>query len=125
MQALKILATNETPAIIFDKANAVFSIIGRSMPENAAKFYNPVMDWLIIYTQNPNPQTNLDINLEYFNTASSKLILDALVLFSNLTKIPNHSLTINWLYEKGDEDLYESGVGFSSLINLPFNMVSY
>ncbi len=125
MQALKIPATNETPAITFDKANAVFSIIGRSMPENASKFYNPVMDWLLIYTQNPNLQTNLDINLEYFNTASSKLILDILVLFSNLTKMPNHSLTINWLYEKGDEDLYESGVGFSSLINLPFNMVSY
>lgn len=125
MQALKINATNETPAIIFDKKSNVFSVIGRSMPENAAKFYNSVLDWVEAYTLNPNLQTQLDINLEYFNTASSKLILDALVLFGSITKMPNHSLIVNWHYDKDDEDLYESGVGFSSLVNLPFNMVSY
>jgi hypothetical protein len=44
---------------------------GRSIPENAATLYEKVLSWVTQYIENPRKTTNLRLNLEYFNTASS------------------------------------------------------
>ncbi len=58
--------------------------------------------------------------LEYFNTASSKLILDVL---SNLEDI--EGMTIVWYYHEDDEDMQEAGEEFSELVELPFEFKTY
>ncbi len=44
---------------------------GRSIPENAAGIYENILNWVIEYSKTPRQTTNLRLNLEYFNTASS------------------------------------------------------
>jgi hypothetical protein len=120
MQILNLEGTEDTPKIILDKNNGIFEISGRSLPEDSAEFFQPVLDWLDEYKEAPNDSTEFMFKLEYFNTASSKLILDIL---SNLEDI--EGTTVIWYYHEDDEDMEEAGEEFSELVELPFEFKTY
>lgn len=120
MEVINQDGTEDTPKIILDKNNGIFEISGRSLPEDSAEFYQPILDWLDEYGANPNPETVFIFKLEYFNTASSKLILDIL---SKLETID--STTINWYFHEDDEDMEEAGTEFSELVEVPFDFKTY
>ena len=115
METLNIKGTEDTPQIIFDKGASQFEISGRSLPEDAAGFFKPVLAWLEAYKASPNPATIFGIKLEYFNTASSKLILDIL---SKIESIPGSKVV--WYHFSDDEDMKEAGEEFSELVEIPF-----
>jgi hypothetical protein len=120
MNKFSIEGTEDTPKIILDKASGIFEISGRSLPEDSAEFYEPVLNWLESYGSQANPKTVFNFKLEYFNTASSKLILDIL---SKLEEI--QGVNIAWYYHEDDEDMQEAGEEFSELVELPFEFKTY
>ncbi len=120
MEIIHLEGTEDTPKILLDQKNGIFEISGRSLPEDSAEFYKPVLEWLDDYAKNPNPTTIWVFKLEYFNTASSKLILDVL---SKLEDIPN--LTVSWYFHEDDEDMEEAGEEFAELVELPFEFKTY
>jgi len=120
MNVLCLEGTEDTPKIILDKANAIFEISGRSLPEDSAEFYKPVLEWLDEYERDVNPTTNFTFKLEYFNTASSKLILDIL---SKLEDI--NGTTVTWYFHEDDEDMQEAGQEFADLVEVPFDLKTY
>lgn len=63
--------TAKTPQIDFNQLTGELILFGRSIPENAAKVYEPLLVWINEYIKSPHRTTNLRLNLEYFNTASS------------------------------------------------------
>jgi len=69
-KSLIIEQTPKTPQIDLDQLTGDLIFSGKSIPENAAKIYDPVLNWVTEYIKKPNPTTNLRLNLEYFNTAS-------------------------------------------------------
>ena len=115
MEILNLEGTADTPKIILDKANKIFEISGRSLPEDSAEFYKPVLEWIDSYAKAPHPATEFVFKLEYFNTSSSKLILDVL---SSLEDIKG--MKIEWSYQEDDEDMEEAGKEFSELVEIPF-----
>ena len=115
MNPLNIQGKEDTPKIVFDKSQPLFEISGRSLPEDAAGFFKPVLEWLDAYKGAPNSNTNFAIKLEYFNTASSKLILDILM---KVESIPGTK--IHWYHFTDDEDMKEAGEEFSELVEIPF-----
>jgi hypothetical protein len=119
MEPLLIEATFTTPTVRFLTTGELF-IKGRSLPEDSAKFYNPIFDWIRKFT---GPSVTFDIRFEYLNTSSSKQVLDMLILLKN-----NHSIKsvqINWHYEEGDEEYYEFGKEMESITMLDFNFLEY
>lgn len=120
MEIIKLEGTEDTPKILLDKANGIFEISGRSLPEDTAEFYKPVLDWLERYSASPNPETSFVFKLEYFNTASSKLILDIL---SKLEGIKGSSIC--WYHHEDDEDMEEAGTEFSELVEVEFEFRTY
>jgi hypothetical protein len=62
--------TLKTPQIDLNQFSGELIMSGRSIPENAAKIYEPVLNWVKEYVLKAKPITNLRLNLEYFNTAS-------------------------------------------------------
>jgi hypothetical protein len=120
MEILNLEGTEDTPKIILDKKNGIFEISGRSLPEDSAEFYRPVLEWISTYAKEPNGSTEFAFKLEYFNTASSKLILDVL---SALEDIQN--MKILWYYHEDDEDMEEAGQEFSELVEIPFEFKTY
>jgi len=62
--------TAKTPQIDLNQLSGELILSGRSIPENAAKIYEPVLNWVREYVMKAKPITNLRLNLEYFNTSS-------------------------------------------------------
>ena len=122
MEAISFEGTAKTPTVKFDAASGVFEIKGRSIPENSIEFYKPLVDWLDEYAKNPKTQTQVNVQLEYFNTSSSKCILDVFKKLENIHKGSNEVL-INWHYEEDDEDMLEAGEDYESIIRVPFKMI--
>ena len=124
MDLLSIEATDETPKIILDPENNVFEFSGKSLPEDVLTFYGPVLDWLEGYGDSANKKTVFDFKLVYFNTASSKLILDILFKLEELHEA-GADISIVWYYQEEDEDMEEAGEEYADLVDVPFELRSY
>lgn len=122
MNNIKMEGTAKTPDLNFDANTGVFDIKGRSIPENSVEFYKPILEWIDEYTKQTQPKTIVNIHLEYFNTSSSKCILDLLKKFEIIAKNGN-DIVIRWHYEEDDEDMLEAGQDYQSIIKVPFEMV--
>lgn len=124
MDIIKIKGTDDTPSVILDAASNIFEIAGRSLPEDVAAFYSPIIEWLDKYIQSPNPKTNFNFKLVYFNTASSKLLLDILMKLEELHKTGKEVL-VKWHYSEDDEDMKEAGEEYADIVDVPFEQISY
>ena len=125
MANLKIEGTEDTPLIDFNLDSGKFEISGRSLPEDAVSFYTPVLDWLdTYYSGSPLSETLFDFKLEYFNTASSKLVLDLFMKIEEHTSQGNNT-KVNWYYYEDDEDMQEAGEEFAELVEVPFEFFEY
>ena len=121
MESYRIDADRNTPLISL-KADGIMTIKGRSIHENVAEFYKPAFDWAEEYVLQPADVTCIDIQLEYFNSASAKYIIQ---LLQKLRKVlfADKKFIINWYYEDGDEDILERGEYFASVLDVPFNYI--
>jgi hypothetical protein len=80
------------------------------------------VDWLEEYAKGPLEKTIVNVQLEYFNTSSSKCILDVFKKLEAISKA-KHDVVINWYYEEDDEDMLEAGEDYESIIRVPFKMI--
>ena len=123
--------TEFTPEISFDPEKRVFTIQGVSRPENVMMFFQPVINWLKEYHQLiiNQPTLKFSINsiklifkLSYFNSASSKMLLQ---LLENIRQIQNTGIEINvdWYYDNADDQMREDGEDLSSAVDIPFNYI--
>ncbi|MBB1541098.1 MAG: DUF1987 domain-containing protein [Bacteroidia bacterium] len=124
MDTIKILGTDDTPSVTLDAANDVFEISGRSLPEDVAAFYAPVLSWLGEYAGSPNAKTVFSFKLVYFNTASSKLLLDILMKLEEISEA-GHEVLVKWYYPDDDEDMEEAGKEYAEIVGIPFEQVPY
>jgi hypothetical protein len=122
MEKLVIDGSAKTPSIDFDSSTGVLALKGRSIPENSIEFYKPLNDWLESYSSSPKDKTTVDVRLEYFNTSSSKCILD---FFKRLEKVngAGSSVHVNWYFETDDEDMEEAGEDYEAIVGLPFSII--
>jgi hypothetical protein len=124
METIKIQGTEDTPKVILDKEKEILEISGRSLPEDVASFYEPVLTWLDEYAQDPNSKTIFNFKLVYFNTASSKLLLDILMKLEEIHEA-GHDVLIRWHFPEDDEDMEEAGEEYADIVDVPFEQVSY
>ena len=122
MESIRIEKTRKTPDITFNAETGILQIEGKSIPENSIEFYKPLVDWLDEYGKNPKEKTEVNIKLEYFNTSSSKCILDVFKKLESIYK-DNNEVVINWYYEEDDEDMLEAGEDYQSILKIPFKMI--
>ena len=120
MESLVIQAGVKTPFISLQNSGAI-EIKGKSIPENSVEFYQPVLSWLDQYAQKPLAKTSVTVHLEYFNTSSSKCLLD---IFRRLEKLhaSTNEVSVLWLFEEDDEDMQEAGDDYSSIVKIPFTI---
>jgi hypothetical protein len=124
MESLLIEGTEDTPSVIFDLEQGIYEISGRSLPEDVVEFYTPVMNWLDQLEEEPVADIEFSFKLEYFNTASSKLILDVLLKLDEIFQ-DGTSMNVRWYYYEMDEDLMEAGEEYAELIEIPVELVIY
>lgn len=122
MEILQLEGSPKTPEINLNPDTGVLKLRGRSIPENSIEFFKPLNDWIDGYGLSPKATTQIEVRLEYFNTSSSKCILD---LFKRLEHLNGKSteIKVNWYFEKDDEDMEEAGVDYDAIVALPFKII--
>jgi hypothetical protein len=124
METLILDEGQSTPKIVLDKENEKFEIAGNSLPEDVLGFYAPVFNWFEEYVKQPNRNTALHIKLMYFNSSSSKAILDVLNILEEVV-VKGFGVEIFWYYLEIDEDMLATGKEFEGMLKLPFHFISY
>jgi hypothetical protein len=119
MERLFLKGTEETPEIVFDKDKPEFRVAGKSYMEDATSHYSKVIAWLLEYSKNPNDSTVFRFELEYVNTASSKIVHDILDVLDNM-HLDGVSVTVVWCYYEDDEDMEELGREYEEIYEVPF-----
>jgi hypothetical protein len=86
--------TDKTPQIDFNRITGELILSGKSISENPTDIYEPVYNWVTNYIKNPRQTTNLRLNLEYFNTASSIWLAKIVKCLSKI-EIPESVLLVH------------------------------
>ncbi len=124
MEAKRIAGTDESPEIVLDKETKEFKFLGKSLPEDVKEFYDPVHLWIEEYVKNPNDETVVEFSMEYFNSASSKQILDILERFAVIAE-NGKKITVKWHFMEDDEDMEDAGESYADIVDVPFELISY
>jgi hypothetical protein len=115
--------TPKTPLIKLDPNTGLGFIKGRSIPENSTEFYKPAYDWLSEFNSiSSNKKFELSVHLDYFNSTSSKCILDIFMRLGMMFK-EGWDIKVNWYYEEDDEDMLLAGEDFKRLSRITFNLI--
>jgi hypothetical protein len=120
---LKINGTEDTPEINFNGQENEFLISGRSLPEDVTTFYKPVFEWLEAYFSKKDVKAVFKFKLEYFNTASSKIILDILMKLEEIKAENGSDIKVEWFYDESDDDMLEAGEEYKDLVEIPFHII--
>ncbi len=116
-----------TPEIRFDLEKGHFSIKGSSYPENSLKFYQPVVQYLNELVQNhpvdPSKTFILDVELQYFNTSTAKVLLDIFRYFEQLYE-KGQPVKVRWLYLEDDTEMEDAGLDYQAAVKLPFELIA-
>ena len=114
MSKIFIEETFKTPEISGDSELGKLRLAGRSLPEDAKAFYQPFKEWLQDLYVTPAEIIEVVIELEYYNTASSKLIVNMLL---SLEKIQSKKkVSVVWIHDEDDIEMEETGQDFKNLI---------
>jgi len=138
MKALIIEPTEFTPKVLFDPAKNKFEISGDSRPENSEKFYQPILEWLDQYYSYrywkddmfgaASPDPVFEFKFEYFNSTSSKFILDILKKIELFHEDKSGFkvkwyYSVRWYYDEPDLDMRESGEELAAMTTVPFEFI--
>ena len=122
LEKLIIASTTDTPSVTLDKENGIFEIKGISLPANIFGFYNPIINWLIKYSENPNEETKFEFKFSYLNSSSAKIVSEIMTILKRIEE-KNKKVDIVWRYKHEDFEIKEMGVEFSDTLNLPVNVI--
>lgn len=128
MDTLYIKKTESSPEIILDAKNNSYKLTGESRPENIRKFYDPVFNWFKTYflelqKNSKNVSINLEINFEYFNTSTAKMIYDLIMYLNNECKALSGDFKVTWKHDALDDDIRESGKELQKFTGVSFDFI--
>lgn len=122
MEVLKYEASGLNPGITLNIETNEFKFTGKSCPENVVEFYAPILEWLEEYKHNALDKTIFEFNLEYYNTASSKILFIVMQKLEAI-KESGKKVLIKWYYPEDDEALEEAGEEYDDLIEVDFELI--
>lgn len=121
MERLEFQPTSKTPYVLLDPAGKI-KFKGRSIPEDVSLFYDGLLIWLDEYMAEPAVFTEVDVEMEYLNSGTSKYMLKILKHIKDIDD-KGYDLKINWIYEEGDDDIMERGEYYASILDLKINFI--
>lgn len=124
MEDLIIEKTQSTPYICFCQSTNELTIEGESFPENSAKFYAPVLEWLKEYLSALQSEAvTVRFEIVYFNSSTSKIFMTIFDLLE--AEVENgRNVSVCWLCDPENETAIECGEEFKEDLEcLPFEIV--
>ena len=125
MRKIEIKGSEKSAKIVVDPKNGIIKILGRSSMNCPQEFYPTINKILQNYCDSPVEKTQLFLDLEYYNTLSSRYILNMLKLISRINVMEGKESKIFWYYEEEDCGIKEDIKVFSELINYNIHAIEY
>ncbi len=123
IMSLEIEATVKTPKISVDSNQGRILLAGISIPEDPHEFYVPLNEAVESYLEKPANKTDLEFQLEYFNTSTTLIIRNLIRKLGSLGS--SNNFCVKWYYERDDEDMEEAGGEFKLLFpELNFDLIA-
>ena len=116
MNEFKTIGTLKTPEISGEVESGSISISGICIPEDARDFFNPFRNWLLDFTQSTSNKIYVEIDLEYFNTSTSSILLDVFKHLNRTNDLDSKHVEITWVYEEDDLEMKEVGEDYQTMI---------
>ena len=116
----RIEDTKTTPLVDIQPGKIL--IKGRSIPEDSAAFYNPVLEACKEYAGSPGPDTEILIHLDYVNSGSKKFLTNILTIFEK-SYLDGHVYKIRWKFDEDDEAMHDLGTDLQSIIQIPLELI--
>ena len=120
MEHLYIGPSAWTPEVFFNVDDNKLCIIGRSFPEDVPSFYIPIEKWLKNNIIECVDGFNMEVQLDYFNTATSKYLLYMMHILEEYKENHDIPIVIRWKYFADDEDMKEAGMEYQHFVSIPF-----
>lgn len=118
-EEIYIPGTVQTPEIRFNIKTGELLISGKSYPENVRETYDDLMLQINEYQKNPRKTTNVDFKWLYYNTATSKIIVEIL----RILKETDTALTVNWFCREDFKLMIERALLFSEVLEIDINII--
>lgn len=125
VERLYIEGTKGTPKVDLNPCSNLLIINGQSYPENAFKFYEPIFQWVDLFLEALDCQTQVEIDFcfPYINTSSSKCVMMLLEKFDEAYK-SGKKLRLCWHYDAENDSELECAEEFKEDIFMPFDIIS-
>jgi len=125
MENLNIQGSHGTyfvPSVKFNARTGICELAGESYLEETIKFYDKLLRWIDQYIKDTGSPITFNIKLTYFNTSSSRAILDILVMLRNYEE-NGGKVVINWFYDEKDIDMQEEIEDYMLESEMDINMI--
>ena len=96
------------------------NLSGRSIPENPELIFRRLDEWITLHFEK-NKGLNVNIQLEYINSGSSKYLYEILKRLTGFSRMGNN-VKMKWLYEEDDEAMLELGEHYRDTAGIPLEM---
>jgi hypothetical protein len=111
-----------SPDVHFSAETGICEIKGESYQEETFEFFNKLTAWLNEYTEKAKKPITFNFKLSYFNTSSSRAILDMLAILKKY-KDAGGQVEVNWYYLESDDNMLEEAEDFQADAGLNFNLI--
>ncbi len=112
------------PSVNFNAKTGICEITGESFLEDTVEFYRHLVDWLDNYIEDVKGPMALIIKLSYFNTSTSRSILDILNLLKDYED-DGGEVVVNWHFDENDVDMEEDIDDYIIDTGLDINKIPY
>lgn len=110
------------PYINFNIETGICEIEGQSYITNTYAFYEPIYSWLEEFIKKTTKKIEFNIKITYFNTSSSKCILEILRILKKFRE-KGGKLTVSWHLSRLDEDLEDEVQYFSIATGVDIDLI--
>ncbi len=125
MENFTIKGSTYIPTVNFDAATGILEMSGESYHEYTIEFFQPILEWLRKYLEEPNRNITFNFKMTYFNTSSSRRFLEIFDMLEDYKKHKSGTVLVRWHYKEGDVDMLESGEEYAEDVDIPFEFIPY
>ena len=112
-----------TPSVNFNAKTGICELSGESFLEDTVEFYDNLIEWLETYTEEIKKPIAFIIKLTYFNTSTSRCLLDLLNVIKDYEEADG-DVVVNWHYDENDTDMEEDIEDYIIDTGLKINLIA-
>jgi len=127
MKDIYIQGSNDVyfvPTVKFEASSGKCLIEGESFLAETVKFYTPLIEWIEEFSNQKKGALDFTFKLTYFNTSSSKCILDILKILKRYEN-NNGKVSVYWHYDEDDSDMREALDDYMNDTGIKINLIPY